>query len=177
MKTLVIIAHPNMKESKINKTWKERLKRERDITIHDLYGIYKDGEINIENEHELLLSHHRIVFQFPLYWYSSPSLLKKWQDEVLTRGWAYGSIGNKLQGKEFILAISTGGPRDSYEAGGYNNFSMSEFTKPFQAMANLTEMIFLPSFILHGARGMTEEAIAKSAEDYVLFLNSMDFRR
>ena len=177
MKNLVIIAHPNMKESKINSTWKERLKKERDVTVHDLYEVYGDGEINIQQEHDLLQRHDRIIFQFPFYWYSAPPLLKKWQDEVLTHGWAYGSIGNKLKGKEFFLAISAGGPKEAYEAGGYNNYTISEMTKPFQAMANLTEMRFLPSFVLYGARGLTIEAIDKSAENYILYINSMDFRR
>lgn len=44
-------------------------------------------------------------------------------------------------------------------------------------MANLTEMRFLPSFVLYGARGLTIEAIDKSAENYILYINSMDFRR
>lgn len=38
-----------------------------------------------------------------------PSLLKEWQDVVLTHGWAYGSKGIKLRGKDFMLAISIGG--------------------------------------------------------------------
>lgn len=28
--------------------------------------------------------------QHPFYWYSTPALLKEWQDLVLEHGWAYG---------------------------------------------------------------------------------------
>lgn len=75
-KTLVIVAHPNLTTSTINKTWKGRLSQESDITVHDLYATYPNGTIDVAYEQQLLLEHERIVFQFPLYWYSSPSLLK-----------------------------------------------------------------------------------------------------
>ncbi|MCA1055878.1 NAD(P)H-dependent oxidoreductase [Rossellomorea aquimaris] len=167
MKTLVITAHPDLPNSTVNKAWKERLSEEPGITIHDLYETYPDKQIDVDREQQLLLSHERIVFQFPFYWYSSPSLLKEWQDVVLTYGWAYGAQGTKLHGKDFMLAISTGGPEDAYRAGGYNHYSMSELTKPFQAMANLTGMRFLPSFVLQGVRALSEEKVKESAEALV----------
>jgi glutathione-regulated potassium-efflux system ancillary protein KefG len=172
MKTLVIVAHPNLTESKINKIWVNRLNQENEITVHDLYSEYPGGKINVEREQHLLLEHDRIVFQFPFYWHSSPSLLKEWQDVVLTYGWAYGSQGTKLRGKDFILAISTGGPEAAYQAGGYNQYSMSELTKPFQATANLTGMRFLPTFTAQGVRFLTNEQIRETAEELVRHLKS-----
>lgn len=168
MKTLVIAAHPNMEGSTINSTWVERLRKEEgEITVHDLYAAYPDGKIDIEREQQLLLQHDRIVFQFPFYWYSSPALLKEWQDVVLAYGWAYGSQGKNLHGKEFMLAISTGGPEAAYQAGGYNHYSMSELTKPFQAMANLTGMRFLPTFTVQGVRFLSSDEVQESAERLV----------
>ncbi|UNL86839.1 NAD(P)H-dependent oxidoreductase [Priestia koreensis] len=164
-KTLVILAHPDLNTSRMNKAWKDRLLQENAITVHDLYTKYPDGKIDVAFEQRLLLEHERIVFQFPLYWYSSPSLLKEWQDAVLAYGWAYGSQGTKLHGKEFMLTISTGGPQAAYQAGGFNLFSMSELTKPFQAMANLTGMRFLPTFTTYGVRTLTDDEVNKSAED------------
>lgn len=164
MKTLVIAAHPNLSGSNVNKTWMNHLNREEDVTVHDLYSKYPDFKIDIEREQKLLLEHDRIVFQFPFYWYSSPSLLKEWQDVVLAYGWAYGSQGTKLHGKEFMLAVSTGGPEAAYQSGGYNHYSMSELFKPFQAMANLTGMRFLPAFVEHGVRMLNQEQVNESAD-------------
>ncbi|QWU16155.1 glutathione-regulated potassium-efflux system ancillary protein KefG [Paenibacillus sophorae] len=172
MKTLVIVAHPNLTNSVVNKAWVERLSQEKEITVHDLYAEYPERRINVEREQQLLLEHDRIVFQFPLYWYSSPSLLKEWQDVVLTYGWAYGAEGTKLHGKEFVLAISTGGPEAAYQAGGFNHYSMSELTKPFQATANLTGMRFLPTFTMQGVRLLTNEQICESAEALVRHLKA-----
>ncbi|MGG4491406.1 NAD(P)H-dependent oxidoreductase [Metabacillus idriensis] len=172
MKILVITAHPNLENSAVNKTWMERLRSESDVTVHDLYHEYPDFKIDVEREQKMLLEHDKIVFQFPFYWYSSPSLLKEWQDVVLSYGWAYGSEGTKLHGKEFVLAMSTGGPEAAYQAGGYNEYSMSELTKPFQAMANLTGMRFLPAFITHGVRFLTQEQLNETAEKLISHLKA-----
>ena len=172
MKTLILVAHPNLSGSVVNKIWMERLQKEEEMTVHNLYAEYPDGRVNKEREQQLLLENDRIVFQFPFYWYSSPSLLKEWQDVVLSYGWAYGPEGTKLRGKEFILAISTGGPEAAYQAGSYNHYSMSELTKPFQATANLTGMRFLPTFKIQGVRFLEENQIQESAEQLVQHLKA-----
>ncbi|MBG9566559.1 hypothetical protein ABE38_14305 [Brevibacillus agri] len=93
--------------------------------------------------------------------------MKQWQDVVLTYGWAYGSEGNKLHNKEFLLAISVGGPEQAYERDGYNYFTIAELTTPLQAMANLTGMKYLAPFRFHGMMQASEEQIKHSAEEYV----------
>lgn len=97
MKTLVLIAHPHIESSRVNKKWKESALNQTDLTVHDLYETYCDQPIDVKVEQQLLLAHDRIVFQFPLYWYSSPPLLKQWFDEVFTFGWAHGPGGTKLR--------------------------------------------------------------------------------
>ena len=166
MKTLVLLAHPNLADSKINSSWAQAAAEAEGVTVHDLYATYPDFAINVAAEQALLLEHDRIVFQFPFYWYSTPALLKEWQDKVLEYGFAYGSTGDKLQGKEFLAAFSTGGPEESYQAGGFNHFSFSELTKPLQAMANLTGMKFLPSFTSSGALTQGEADIEASSAAY-----------
>ncbi|MDO7203585.1 NAD(P)H-dependent oxidoreductase [Paraclostridium bifermentans] len=48
MKTLVIIAHPNMDGSKVNKTWKNHLESSENITINEIYKSYPDGKIDVK---------------------------------------------------------------------------------------------------------------------------------
>ncbi|WML43422.1 NAD(P)H-dependent oxidoreductase [Neobacillus sp. PS3-40] len=176
MKTLVIVAHPNLERSKVNKTWMNRLQHEENVTVHNLYALYPNFEVDVEVEQQLLLEHDRIVLQFPFYWYSSPALLKQWQDVVLAYGFAYGSQGNNLHGKEFMLAISSGGPDGAYQAGGYNHYSMSELTRPFQATANLCGMHFLPSFLLQGMMTLTEEKLQESTEALAAYVTNPNLR-
>lgn len=83
---------------------------------------------------------------------------------MLEFGWAYGSAGTKLHRKEFLVVTSTGGPSGAYQSGGYNHYSMSELLKPLQATSNLTGMRFLPAFVEHGVRVLSDEEVAASAE-------------
>lgn len=170
MKTLVIVAHPNLEQSRINKRLAEEIEKYENVTVHRLYDVYPDEVIKIEQEQELLLSHDRIVFQFPFYWYSAPSLLKKWMDSVLAYGWAYGTGGDKLHGKQLIIATSTGGPTIAYAAGGYNQYTMSELLRPFQATSNLIGTKYITPFSIHGVRTLSNEELNQSADKYVQYV-------
>lgn len=151
MKILVLTAHPNLENSQINKVWFDALSSAAGVTARNLTEIGGPTmTFDIEAEQAELLSHDRIIFQFPFYWYSAPPVLKAWMDQVLSYGFAYGPGGDKLSGREFLLLVSTGGPADSYHAGGYNNFSMDEFLKPFQQTALLAHMRYLRPFVFHG---------------------------
>lgn len=167
MKTLVNIFHPKLHTSTVNRLWAERLAGEPDVTVRRLYELYPDGKIDVAAEQAALLAHDRLVFQPPFYWYSTPPLMKQWLDEVLTYNWAYGPQGHALAGKEWVSAVSTGGPADSYQAGGYNSFSMSEYLKPLQQTANLIQTKFLSPFIFHGAVSASEADVRRSAEEMV----------
>ena len=165
MKTLVIVAHPDLAQSTVNRRWIAELQKHPDrFTVHDLYAHYRNGKIDVAAEQARVDAHGQLVLQFPVYWFNCPPLLKQWLDDVLTYGWAYGAGGNALAGKEWLSLISTGGPADSYQAGGYNRFSMSEFLKPLQQTAHLLQTTFLPPFIFHGAVQATPDAVAQSAE-------------
>jgi hypothetical protein len=72
----------------------------------------------VRREQELLLAHDLIVLQHPLYWYSTPPLVKQWIDLVLEYGWAYGEHGIALRGKRLLSVISAGGSESSYGRSG-----------------------------------------------------------
>lgn len=170
MKTLVIITHPNLDDSRVNRIWMEELKKHEEITVHPLHHAYPDGKIDAAHEQSLLESHDRIILQFPFYWYSTPALLKQWQDEVLSYGWAYGPGGDKLHGKELGLAISTFGPETSYQTTGYNHFTMETLTTPLQQTSNLIGTKFLPLFVLNGVMHVSDEELAQNAREYIQYV-------
>ena len=172
MKNLIIIAHPDMASSHANKAWREVAKKQADkFDIHEIYAAYPNGEIDIAREQELLLSHDKIIIQFPLYWYSYPPLLKRWFDDVFAYGWAYGSTGDKLKGKEFALAITIGDERNNYKKDGTIGFGMEEVITPFKCAMNFTGAKLLPCHFGYGFSFHPDsEYIAKSAEKYKEFL-------
>jgi putative NADPH-quinone reductase len=165
-----LVAHPQLPLSRINRAWVETLTKKNDVTVHLLYETYPNGVINVKHEQALLVEHDRIIFQYPLYWYSTPPLLKQWFDEVLEYGWAFGSGGDRLKGKEIGIAISTAGTAASYQPGGYNLFTIRDIAKPIEALANYVSADYLPPFAFHNARNATDEQISDSQLAYVQHL-------
>lgn len=129
-RVLLLFAHPALEKSRVNRVLLEAARSVNGVTVNDLYEIYPDFHIDVEREQALLLEHEIVVFQHPLLWYSTPSLLKEWQDLVLQHGWAYGSEGSALAGKRLVSVISTGGKEESYREGGYNRFVKRNFRRP-----------------------------------------------
>lgn len=64
MKTLVLVVHPNIESSRINKKWKEAVLSEPDVTVHDLYEKYRDQPIDVEFEQQQLLALTVLFFSF-----------------------------------------------------------------------------------------------------------------
>lgn len=148
---VVISGHPNLDESNTNKLILEQLEQQVDgVEIRQLDRLYPDYEIDVEAEQAALLKADIIVLQFPFYWYSVPGLLKKWVDDVFAYNFAYGSKGDKLKGKDFLLSFTIGGPTESYEPLGYNHFTIEQLVPPLQQTAYLTGMTYHPPVYSHG---------------------------
>jgi len=163
---LLIYAHRDPAASRANRALLDAASTLPNVTVHDLMARYPDYRIDVEHEQKLLLAHDAIVLQFPLFWYSSPAILKEWQDAVLTYGFAYGSSGDRLRGKKLMVATTTGGPAEAYQAGGPNQYTISELLRPLQATANLTGMTYQPIFSGLGVRMLDDAALAKLAAAY-----------
>ncbi len=166
MKILNLVFHPDLKQSRVNSIWKKQLEDSGKITTsRDLYQEYPDFNIDVQKEQELLLSHDRIIFQFPLYWYATPPLLKKWLDDVLAFDFAYGTKGDKLKGKDMQLIVSVGGRAQFYS--GFDIFaSIPDLLRPFQLTANLTQMNYLIPEYMFEADATEPDAIEAFARNF-----------
>ncbi|MFA0567848.1 NAD(P)H-dependent oxidoreductase [Vibrio gallaecicus] len=156
-KVLVLFAHPSQHRSEANKPLFDQACSVDGVTAVDLYAEYPTFNINIDREQKRLLDHDVIIFQFPLYWYSTPAILKEWQDLVLEYGFAYGTGGHSLEGKTIFCSITAGGKEDAYQTDGYNHFTIRELLHPIEQTASLCGMNYLAPFALFGARTALEE--------------------
>ena len=154
---LVYYAHPGHKHSHVNLYMARAASRVDGVSFVDLYRDYPRFDIDVNVEQERLLAHDVIVFQFPLFWYSTPSIVKEWEDLVLEHGFAYGSGGDKLSGKQFMLAVTGAGPEDAYTHQGYQHYPIRTFLTPLEQTARLCKMRFprtiRPVRVSEGARG------------------------
>eukprot|EP01156_Anaeramoeba_ignava_P016577 Anaeramoba_ignava/a624450_49.p1 GENE.a624450_49~~a624450_49.p1 ORF type:complete len:173 (+),score=58.08 a624450_49:3-521(+) len=75
-----------------------------------------------------------IIFQFPLWWFGIPAILKGWLDRVLTSGWAYSYPNIYDKGpfvqKKVLISTTTGGPEFLYSKQGLNG-DLSQIFFPF----------------------------------------------
>ena len=106
------------------------------------------------------------MFHHPFYWYSTPALLKQWQDLVLEHNWAYGSKGNALVGKKLIQVITTGGSSQAYKKDSINRFTVREFLIPIEQTAVLCGMTYLPPYLVQGTHKLKNEELEIHAAQY-----------
>ncbi|MDY6321616.1 MAG: NAD(P)H-dependent oxidoreductase [Succinivibrio sp.] len=116
-KVLVISGHPALgKGSTANAAIiSEFQKLCPNAEIRDLGSLAPDFKFDVKAEQQALVNADIVIIQFPVYWYSVPALLKKWAEDVLEHGFAYGTGGDKLHGKDFILSCTFGAGKDAYE--------------------------------------------------------------
>ncbi|RDU61342.1 NAD(P)H-dependent oxidoreductase [Helicobacter sp. MIT 14-3879] len=127
MQTLLLFAHTFWKDSKVNKALLQSAESLPHLTIHNLSTTYQDGNINTQTEIALLQKADKIFFQFPLFWFSTPALMKEWQDRVLT-GILYSDNPKLLQGKKFGIITTAYGEKSSYD--GHHGYNIHTLLSP-----------------------------------------------
>lgn len=107
---------------------------------------------DIAAEQEKLRWADTVIFQFPLWWFSMPAIMKGWFDRVYANGFAYG-VGEHndhhwgdrygegtLTGKRAMLVVTTGGWESHYAPRGING-PIEDLLFPIQH-----GMLFYPGF-------------------------------
>jgi glutathione-regulated potassium-efflux system ancillary protein KefG len=163
---LVLFAHPVLEKSRVQYSLLKAITGLDNITINDLYQNYPEFDIDVKQEKKLLLAHDIIIWQHPFYWYSSPALLKQWQDLVLEHGWAYGKNGTALTGKRIFNVLTSGGSTKAYKNGGYNRYPIHEYLKPFEQTAHLCAMVYWPPFWIPGVHQIERPMIEQYSTQY-----------
>ncbi|MFE9581163.1 NAD(P)H-dependent oxidoreductase [Nocardia sp. NPDC006044] len=150
---------------------------------------------DVRTEQAKLLWADMIIFQFPLWWYSMPAMLKGWVDRVFTFHFAYGvgehsatKYGERfgegtLAGRKALLSVTVGGPESHYAARGING-PIDDLLFPIQhGILYYPGIEVLPPFVLYGTDRTTDEEypdIAKAWEQRLRTLESTEpiaFRR
>ena len=80
MKNILIVSgHTDLNNSVANKNILNKLKEKLPNAEYDILSeLYPNYQIDVEKEQEKLLKADIIVLQYPVFWYSMPSLLEKW---------------------------------------------------------------------------------------------------
>lgn len=171
---IVYYAHPGHKHSHVNRYMARAARQIDGITFVDLYRDYPRFDIDVNVEQQRLLAHDVVLFQFPVFWYSTPSILKEWQDLVLEHGFAYGSGGDRLSGKRLMLAVTAAGPEEAYTHEGYQHYALRTFLTPLEQTARLCRMRFPAPYVLYSSlKAPSEGQVEPHVEGYTALLRAI----
>lgn len=103
-KVVILLAHPNIKGSQANKALIDAVSDIEGVAVFNLYELSEDIAFNVDEWSKIISDASAVIYQFPFYWMSAPSLLKKWQDEVFT----HLSKTPAVAGKPLMIVTTTG---------------------------------------------------------------------
>ena len=167
---VVLLTHPNIKESRANKALMDAISDMGEVAIYNLYEMRMEDAFNAEIWSTIISHASALVFQFPFYWMSAPSLLKKWQDEVFT----YLAKTPAVAGKALLVAVTTGSEYSAYRSGGRNNFTIDELLRPYQGSAIHAGMVWQTPVVAYGmGTADAGKNIAEGANNYKLKIESL----
>ncbi|NKY57552.1 NAD(P)H-dependent oxidoreductase [Nocardia flavorosea] len=144
---------------------------------------------DVRGEQEKLLWAESIIFQFPLWWYSMPAILKGWVDRVFTQHFGYGvgehsdtKYGERygegtLAGRRALLSVTIGGQESHYSARGVNGPVEDLLFPIHHGILYYPGIEVLPPFVAYGAGRLTAAAyrdIAKAWEQRLITLDSTE---
>ena len=175
-KTLILLFHPDITKSRANAALAAAARQLPDTEVVDMQARYPSGQIDMFTdgaaEAEMLLGASRIVLQFPIQWYSTPALLKAWQDAVLTRMYYVkaDTEGARLTGTPLMIAATAGNVAEAYGPGGQNHYTFGEVLTPLKALAHRCGLPWHAPHILFAAGHLSDGALADAATHYVAAL-------
>jgi glutathione-regulated potassium-efflux system ancillary protein KefF len=88
--------------------------------------------------------------------------MKHWFDEVLVRGFAYGTGGDALAGKDVLWAATSGGDEAAFSASGRHGHPFEAFAPVVEQTARYCGLNWLEPFVVYGAHEIPEESLREA---------------
>jgi NAD(P)H dehydrogenase (quinone) len=126
----------------------------------------------LKTEMEKLVNADVLIFNFPLWWFGMPAILKGWIDRVLAYGFAYGGDygffdNGRFKGKHAFLCVTTGSPEEFYKPTGAHGRTLTDILKNIhQGVLGLIGYTVLPNFEAYGVSRISDEDRTKLLINY-----------
>lgn len=195
MKILYIYAHPN--NNALNallkqEGYKQLIDLKNDVTFSNLYELgfnaianstnYKlttadelTKDIQIEMEKIAWADH--LIFQFPLWWFSTPAILKGWFDRVFIKGFAYDNNHlfetGLLKGKTASLIVTTKSTESAYQLDGAHGATIDNFLLPIHHTLRFAGISPIKPFVAYGIFDLNKQRIDEIILQYQDYLHHL----
>lgn len=196
MNILIVYAHPN--PHSLNGALKDYAVQHlqaagHTVQVSDLYAMQWKPTLEADEtpgpdvlkEQEKLLWADTVIFQFPLWWFSMPAIMKGWVERVFSYGFGYG-IGEHsdrrwgdrygegtLAGKRAMLMVTAGGWEPHYSARGINGPIEQLLFPIHHGVLHYSGMAVLPPFLIYRTSRVDEASFAASREELGLRLDTL----
>lgn len=137
---------------------------------------------DVAAEQAKVLAADAVIFQFPLWWYGMPAIMKGWIDRVWAAGLAHGyrDAGNTyrygegaFKGKRAMLSVAVGGPEEDYAPRGING-PLEQLLFPItHGSLFFPGFDVLPTFAVYGAGSLTAADVAVAKDAWVRRLKDL----
>lgn len=140
---------------------------------------YKNQKLSVDISAELtkIIWADHIIFQFPLWWFSSPAILKGWLDRVLVKGFAYdaGKIFNDglLKGKTASLVVTTQSPESAYQTNGLHQATIDTFLHHIHHTLHFVGIKTFAPFVTYSVFNLDAEQKEKIVKNYLTYLENL----
>ncbi len=169
----MLAAHPHWRDSRVNRRLLAAARGVPGVDVNDLYGSYPDYAIDVEAEQRPPGARRPAGAAAP-----DPVVLDAARCRSSGSTTCSATAGptapaaRALQGKDFWLVATTGGPEASYHPQSYNRYFFDAFLPPYEQTAALCGMRFLPPLILHGARSASAAEVDAHVDTFAQRLGS-----
>ena len=123
---------------------------------------------DIDGEQEKLEWCDLMIWQFPLWWFTVPGILKGWVDRVFAMGRVYGQgrvyKAGVFGGKKALLSLTTGGASETYLDEGMHGDLLGVLRPIHRGMLRFTGWSVLAPHVIYGPVRMSEEERASELE-------------
>lgn len=139
--------------------------------VEEVYASEMDGFVaDVQAEIDKLFWCDVLIFQFPLWWFSLPAILKGWVDRVFVMGRIYGGgrwyDRGTFVGKRAMLSLTTGGGSTIYSPTGLNG-DLNQILYPINhGILRFVGFDVLPSFVVYGVSRLSPEERGVYLEEY-----------
>lgn len=150
-KILIIAGHTDLNQSIVNKAIVNEVEAQlgANVEVRRLSELAPEGKFDVKAEQEALVSADVIVWQFPIFWYNAPSLFRKWMEDVLTYGFAYGNNVTTLHGKRLIISATAGAQEEIYKTA--FGHTLEGLMHPFVDTSIFTGLVWQAPVFSYGA--------------------------
>lgn len=111
-----------------------------------------------------------MIWQFPMWWFSVPAILKGWVDRVFAMGRIYGSghiyETGIFSGKKALLSLTTGGKEADYLKNGFNGDLLSMLKPLHRGILQFTGFSVLHPQVVYGPARMSAAERAEALANW-----------